>query len=150
MNNIFEESNYDIELFLKNNKEVRCLNEEEVINMNALCETAIKYGFGKNIILGPGLTNGIACIFKINESDYIVWRTNERRSFSEPKRFNNINESCINLISRVNYNKNIEEYICYFNSLCNKKIDDNYLEIIANSMMYAYIPNNKLILELYK
>ena len=134
---------YTIDKFLEKNKQSRNLSYEELKNIKALCDTAMEFGFGDKIILGTGIVFCRTCIFKTDESAWVVWETDERAGFINPIRvFDNSFAACWEAIETVCIDS-CDEKLDYFWSLSKKDIPESSLIDFALKAWYEYTPNKK-------
>ena len=143
MNNSEYIEKYTLDKFLAKNNQSRNLTYEELKNVKALCDTAREFDFGDKIILGTGIVFCRTCIFKTDESAWVVWETDDRQGFINPIRvFDNAYTACLETIETVCIDA-CEDKLDYFWSLSKKDVPESDLIEFALKAGYEYTPNKK-------
>lgn len=137
---IFTNSNQDVDLFLSRYHESRELTKEELIDMIALMETAIEFGFDDELILGNGKSSALNAIFKLDNGLWITWETDEKRGFSKPMAFNDSKSASLNAILNIARKHDLKTALSYFNTLSNQGIDFARLNDFAKNNFYSFAP----------
>ena len=97
-NDIFKECRYNRRVFLKKHLENRELTVNEVDTLNNLLETCKEFKLYP--ISNIADSNNKLCLFKIMDNVWVVWETDEKKGFYNPKIFDNVYDACIEIIDR--------------------------------------------------
>ena len=136
---IFKEAMFDTVNFFEKHEETRILNNNEIKHLKILSDILIKYNVGYKVLAGVG--SGYECLFKTSDSLWIIWKSDDRRSFSEPEKYIHVNDACTSIIIRNVQSKDVMFALCDYNLSKQNIISDDSLITFANQMSYVYTPN---------
>lgn len=138
-NTIFEECNFDVDIFIEKHGESRKLVKSEAKIFKSFCETAVMFKLDR-IILGSGRSCCKTCIFKTNNSSWVIWETDERRGFYNALCFDNIYDACQGIFRNYLEGENVANAIKHFNMHIDEETPEASLIDFASKIDYTYTP----------
>ena len=113
------------------------VTRDEIKSLRALTLTAETWGFGENILLGVGRSNTYTCLFKTQDSKWVIWDMSKMEELSDVELFDEVKSACNKIIDMANL-KHSDVAHHDFERLCKSYVSEESLVEYAFDNRFKY------------